>query len=313
LKNVKPVGTGRNHSMTTERTHLVNILQALFVTFLWSTSFVLVKIGLRDIPAVTFAGLRYSLAALCLLPFLLNRDRMASLRRLSLPDWLRLLGLGIIFYALTQGATFVGLDYLRPATVSLAFSFTPVLVAWLGIAFLGERPTWKQWAGAVLFIIGAVIYLQPGSLDYLPVIGLVVLGIGLIANSASSILGRFVNRTQHLEPVVVTAISMSFGCIPLLAGGLAFQGLPPISPLNWAIVAWLAVVNTAFAFSLWNHTLRSLTAMESSIINNTMLIQIAILAWVCLGDALSWREILGLLLSALGAFIVQMRRKGAAQ
>jgi drug/metabolite transporter (DMT)-like permease len=38
------------------------ILQALFVTFLWSTSWVLVKIGLEDIPAVTFAGLRYFLA-----------------------------------------------------------------------------------------------------------------------------------------------------------------------------------------------------------------------------------------------------------
>ena len=38
------------------------ILQALLVTTLWSTSWVLVKIGLEDIPAVTFAGLRYFLA-----------------------------------------------------------------------------------------------------------------------------------------------------------------------------------------------------------------------------------------------------------
>ena len=45
--------------------------QALFVTFLWSTSWVLIKIGLQDIPALTFAGLRYGLAFLCLLPFLL--------------------------------------------------------------------------------------------------------------------------------------------------------------------------------------------------------------------------------------------------
>jgi len=37
------------------------ILQALIVTFLWSTSWVLIKIGLEDIPAVTFAGLRYFL------------------------------------------------------------------------------------------------------------------------------------------------------------------------------------------------------------------------------------------------------------
>ncbi len=44
------------------------VLQALFVTFLWSTSWVFIKLGLTDIPALTFAGLRYSLAFLCLLP-----------------------------------------------------------------------------------------------------------------------------------------------------------------------------------------------------------------------------------------------------
>jgi len=44
------------------------VLQALFVTFLWSTSWVLIKIGLEQIPALTFAGLRYSLAFLCLVP-----------------------------------------------------------------------------------------------------------------------------------------------------------------------------------------------------------------------------------------------------
>ena len=34
------------------------VLQALFVTFLWSTSWVFIKFGLVDIPALTFAGLR---------------------------------------------------------------------------------------------------------------------------------------------------------------------------------------------------------------------------------------------------------------
>jgi drug/metabolite transporter (DMT)-like permease len=49
--------------------HLAAVLQALLVTLLWSTSWVLVKFGLADIPALTFAGLRYTVAFLCLLPF----------------------------------------------------------------------------------------------------------------------------------------------------------------------------------------------------------------------------------------------------
>lgn len=38
--------------------HIIAVFQALFVVFLWATSWVFVKIGLQDIPPVTFAGWR---------------------------------------------------------------------------------------------------------------------------------------------------------------------------------------------------------------------------------------------------------------
>src|SRR5512136_3366758 len=109
---------GSNGALKRPPSHLVAVLQALFVTFLWSTSWVLIKIGLKDIPALTFAGLRYSLAFLCLLPFLLRPASLAAMRGLSGRAWGRLVVLGLIFYAVTQGAQFLGLFYLRPATVN---------------------------------------------------------------------------------------------------------------------------------------------------------------------------------------------------
>ena len=75
---------------------------------------------------------------------------------------------------------------------------------------------------------------------------------------------------------------------------------------GWAIVVWLAAMNTAFAFTLWNLTLRRLSAMESSVINNTMLIQIALLAWIFLGESLGARQIVGLVLASLGTLVVQL-------
>lgn len=67
-------------------------------------------------------------------------------------------------------------------------------------------------------------------------------------------------------------------------------------------------VNTAFAFTLWNHTPRTLAAMESSIINSTMLVQIAIPAWFFPGERLSLQEEGGMVLAGLGALVVQFRR-----
>ena len=68
------------------------------------------------------------------------------------------------------------------------------------------------------------------------------------------------------------------------------------------------MVNTALAFTLWNATLRRLSATESSIINSTMLVQIAVLAWVFLGERITWKEGIGMALAGLGALLVQMRR-----
>lgn len=287
--------------------HFGAVAQALFVTFLWSTSWVLIKIGLKDIPALTFAGLRYGLAFICLLPFSLHLFRGTHSLRLSRADWARLLLLGLLFYAVTQGAQFVGLFYLPAITVSLLLNFTSVLVALLGMVFLSERPTRLQWAGTGLFLIGTLIYFYPIDFPTSEIIGLIIVIGGVVANALSSVLGRQINRRGNIHALAVTTISMGFGSIVLLGSGFTIQSMPQISLSGWAIVGWLAVVNTAIAFTMWNHTLRTLSAMESSIINSTMLVQIALLAWLFLGESISWQKGTGLLCAALGALIVQFR------
>jgi drug/metabolite transporter (DMT)-like permease len=286
--------------------HLVAVLQALLVTFLWSTSWVLIKFGLDDIPALTFAGLRYGLAFLCLLPLGLTSARLAALRALPARGWLRLVLLGVLFYTVTQGAQFLGLAYLPAVTVNLLLSFTVVVVTLLGMILLAERPTMLQWAGGALYLAGVLVYFYPASIPTGQLFGLIVVILGVLANAGSALLGRRVNRDGDLPPLVVTVVSMGIGAMLLLVIGMFSQGLPPLDPANWAIVGWLALVNTAFAFTLWNVTLRLLTAMESSLINNTMLIQIPILASLFLGEKITWREGSGLVLAGLGILIVQL-------
>ncbi len=286
--------------------HVRAMLQALFVTFLWSTSWVFIKIGLEEIPALTFAGLRYGLAFLVLLPLLLRIDVRRAVRTLSRGEWLLLVTLGLVMYTLTQGAQFLALDRLPAQTTSLVLSFSPVAVAFLGMAALRERPAPLQFLGVILFLIGAVTFLYPASFPPGQVVGLVIAVAGLLANAGAAVLGRHVNRSTSLPAATVTLISMGVGSVVLLGVGMGTQGLPVLSLRGWAIVAWLAVVNTAFAFTFWNLTLRKLSALESSVINNTMLVQIAVLAWVFLGEGLGVRQIIGLLLATAGTLVVQL-------
>jgi drug/metabolite transporter (DMT)-like permease len=286
------------------------ILQALFVTFLWSTSWVFIKIGLKDaIPPLTFAGLRYTLAFGCLLALVLRRPALRPVaRRLPRWTWATLLALGLLFYTLNQGAQFLGLAALPAATVNLLLSFSTVLVTILSTFLLAERPTRLQWAGLACFAAGAVVYFYPVSLSAGQAVGVFIVLIGVASNAGASLLGRQVNRQQHLPPILVTTISMGFGSLLLLAAGLVTQGMPPLSLPQWGIIGWLAVVNTAFAFTLWNHTLRTLSAMESSVINNAMLIQIPLMAWTFLGEPLDWKAALGIGLAGAGILLVQLKR-----
>ena len=293
---------------------LTAALQASFVTILWSSSWVFIKLGLRaSLPALTFAGLRYTLAFLCLAPFvLLSSTNRAAIRSLKGKDWGQLALLGLILYTLTQGSQFLSLAYLPAAMASLLQSLTPIIVGLFGMIFLGEQPSPGQWFGIALTAAGIAFYFLPVDIRAAQVIGLFIAVVGLCGNTAASLLGRLVNRVTSSSSLIVTFISMGIGSLALLAIGVTVQGFGQLDLQSWLLIAWLAVVNTAFAFTLWNKTLRTLSAVESSVINNLMLLQIAILAFVFLGEVLSGKEIIGLILVSLGVIWVQLRKKQVA-
>ncbi len=282
------------------------LLQALLVTFLWSTSWVLIKRTLTELPPLIFAGLRYTLAAVVLLPGLFRRR--AEVRALTRADWLRLVALGLVLYTLTQGGQFVTLRHLEAVTFSLVLNFTSVLVALAGILTLHELPGRLQWLGIALFGTGALSYFWGGAAMTGRGLGLVLACLTMGANAGASLLGRWVNRGQRLTPLVVTGTSMGVGAVVMLVLGLVIEGWPSISLRSWAVILWLAVVNSALAFTLWNRSLAVLSAVESSVINNTMLIQIAVLAWAFLGERPTPVQVGGLVLATVGVVMVQVRK-----
>lgn len=294
-----------------KQSHFFTVLQALLVTFLWSTSFIIIKNGLVSIPPLTFAGLRYSIAFLCFIPFIIFKKKYREeISNLNPQQWKSLILLGFLFYAFTQGAQFLGLSLLPSVTVSLLLNFTPIIVAVAGFFFLNEKPAKLQWLGSALFIAGIIVYFFPVKLAEGKILGILIVLAGVMANAASAITGRRINKKKDISPLIITFLSMGTGSVVLLISGISLNGFPEINTNNWLWLIWLAVINTALAFTLWNHTLRTLTAMESSIINGTMLMQIAVLAWYFLDEIITLQEALGMLTAAAGAVLVQLKKSG---
>ncbi len=284
------------------------VLAALFVTMLWSSSWVIIRVGMvdEDLPPLTFAGLRYAIAALVLVAVTATLPRTrAELRAMSGATVGRLAMLGVVFYAITQGAQFVAIEAQPVATTSLALSLTPLFVAAASGRLLGEPPSSNLLIGAVLVPIGAAAYLSGGLGATLT--GMTAAIVALGANVTASLFGRSVNRADHTSPLVTTSVSMSIGAVVLLGVAVSVDGVVSMSLRAVVIVVWLAVVNTAIAFTLWNHSLRHLGAGESAVINNTMLLQIAVLGWIFLDEAPTPLQWLGMAVVSAGIAIAQQR------
>jgi drug/metabolite transporter (DMT)-like permease len=179
----------------------------------------------------------------------------------------------------------------------------------VAVAEGAERPTIGQFAGIALLTIGALLYFGPFEIGADALLGFAAAAVCAAAATSSAHLGRRLARDvigQLGGSIGLTATSMAFGAAVLLAVGLALEGFPAVSLTGWLIIGWLALVNTALAFTIWNHTLRTLTAVESSVVNNTMTIQIAVLAIVFLAEKLGPLQLVGLLLAAGGAAVVQL-------
>lgn len=287
------------------RDHLVALLEAFFVTFLWSSSYVLVKVGLMEMPPLSLVALRYMVASLILLPIALRGGEGEFLGEPKNVG--KMLVLGLTGYTIAQGLQCVGLYFLPAVSVTFILNFTPLIVAVLGVVALKEYPRPLQLVGMGLVLAGAYMYFNA------PLGGNSLIGIGITLVSGIGwgsylVLGRLLFVRDELNPLGLTAFSMGFGTLLLALAAFTLEGIPSVSLTGWGIILWLGIINTALAFFLWNRALQRLEAFEISVLQNTMLVQIAILSWMFLGEHLTLSKLVPMVLVFVGALVVQLRR-----
>ena len=296
------------------RTKVIAVLQALLVTVFWSSSFVIIKFGLSEIPPLTFAALRYSIGAIILLAMIFVQSEMRdALRNRSSRWWGLLFIYGCVYITVAQGTQFLGLLYLPAITFSLMMNMTPILVLILAIPLIKETPSMKESVLVILGIVGVLLYFYPLDFVGVSIIGLVIALVSLFANTISSILGRAVNRKRDTPPLVITGVMIAVGGFFLLLLSVMVEPIQPLSPLSWFYILWLASVNTALAFTLWSRSQRVLRAIDMAMINSTMMPQIVVLSIIFLGELPTLLDWVGLILLAIsvGAIQVIQTRKSA--
>src|SRR5687767_8663483 len=190
----------------------------LVLCVIWGSTWLFIKLGLSDLPPLTFAGIRFVIA--CAILLILIRARRIPLPE-SRRDWLLLAITGVLSFSLNYGLLFWGEQYISSGLAALLQATIPAF----GLVFAhfhlpGERMTWAKTFGVVLGVLGvAVIFSnQLAIAGGRALAGCVALVLSSVFVAYSNVLVKAYGR--KLEPAILAAGQMFFGLIPLLLIGI---------------------------------------------------------------------------------------------
>ena len=232
--------------------------------------------------------------------------------RISRGDWGRLAILGVMGVSLNQGFFLYGISMTTPLHASLLYAFTPVLVLLASAVWLSEDITLARGLGIGLSVAGVLVVLAGRGLDLTagPMLGDLFVLIAVCAWAGYTILGKDVLRRLGTFTVITGAFL--FGALTMLPfAPVALRGFDWSSPglAGWAEIAYLSVITSGVAFTLWYWALKRLDASQTAVFNNLQPLFTATLAWAILGDVPGWQLAAGGVLVLAGVSLAQLPRR----
>jgi len=258
---------------------------AIIASLLWSSAFVGIKIGLKYHTPLQFAGVRFFLSGLVLLPVIGNFGRFMK----EVKNNLWFVGLVAFLQVVLQYTFFYLGVSLVPASISaMIVGSSPLFVALIAhFSIKTDRLNWIKVTSIFLGIAGvAVITLGRRSLPS----GAEIAGLGvvfLVLNNLSSGISNVViaKKGKFVSPLVLTSSSLIVGGLGMVAISLPVEGLPEKSfPTEYFLaLGWLSFLS-ATAVTIWNTLLQRPEVKVSELNIWKFLIPVsgAILSWLIL-------------------------------
>lgn len=277
----------------------------LILCVIWGSTWLFIKLGLENLPPITFAGIRFVIA--CAILFLLVRAR-----GLALPDnrhdWRLLAVTGLLSFCLNYGLVFWGEQHISSGLAAVLQATLPAF----GLVFAhfhlpGERMTWSKIFGVVLGFFGVMVVFsnQLAIAGGKALAGCVALVLSALFAAYSNVLVKAYGR--RMDPAILSGGQMFFGLIPLLLIGIPLEGNPfrfHWTPLALVALLYLAVVGSVIAFWLYYWLVHHMDVTKTMLIAMVTPVVAVVLGMVVLGEDLSWRTIAGGIMIMVGVRFV---------
>jgi drug/metabolite transporter (DMT)-like permease len=233
---------------------------------IWGSTWVVIRVGLEDLPPLTSAWIRFAVAALAMTaiaPWLARREGGEA------PTWLLTLSQGLLNFGLSYGLVYWSEQYLPSGLVSVLWAIFPLQMAVCGHFFLaGERLRGTQALGFVFGFVGMLVLFStdiraigPGAVP----VGLLLLLSPTVAAVGTTVVKRYGRGTSS---ILLNRNGMWVGAAGLFLAAqlLERERSAHFTPQALASIAYLALIGTVVTFGMFFWLMRYARATTLSLI-----------------------------------------------
>ena len=278
---------------------MIRIYPFIFI-LLWSSAFITTKPIVDNSDPFSALAFRFFLVAIGFYFFSLYSKNSIIIKRDNLIESVLS---GVLFHGFYLGGVFFSISIGMPAGIAaLIVTLQPILTNVLSGPFLNEKISIKQWIGALLGFVGAILVLGFDLGSKIPFLGLVATVIALISITTSTIWQK---KLSNKLPLSVSNFYQA-------AGGCLFHVLVVIffaKPfINFSTTFILAMSHQIFLVSFGAFTILMFLIKKNSASKTVSIFFLipavsAFMGWFFLDEILTKIDLVGFLIASTGVYI----------
>ncbi len=243
------------HMEATPRPHRWKTVLAFAIIYLvWGSTFLAIRVGVKEVPPFLLAGMRFSVAGLVLYVWMRAQGTPSPTRR----EWFAASFLAVLIFVLDYGLLFWAEKRVPSGIAAVMMATIPVFIAIAEILLLRTQRLTPRLAIALLVGIGGVVVLVSRSSSFgegpIDTAGAIALVVAAISWSLAAVLTR--KLTLPASKVMSSGAQMLAGGILLLLTAAMlgeFRGfhVHAVSASAWLALAYLIVAGSIVAFTAY--------------------------------------------------------------
>jgi len=279
------------------------------VCFLWGTTWIASKEGVRHMPPLQMAGLRQLLGGLCyVLFFLIKGERWPNVK-----EWQSIIVLSSLNFLLANGLSTWGLKYISSGLGAIMGAIFPLWLVVIGLFSVRSKMPGKAMIGLLLGFGGICIIFYEHLEDFLNPDFRLGIFLSLIATWGWAFGTIYTKKhAANFNPYFSIVLQMVISGLAMTSISYGFSNTLPVAAIpwqSWAAILYLVVFGSVISFIAYLYALQNLSTEQASLYAYINPMVAILLGWMIFSEKLTMFIAVGGLVALLGVYLVNKAYK----